>query len=160
MKCNRTLNLRVLGLAFIALMISCQPDKPTVISPNLDLTDNGLIKNWYSLGLELGQNSNGFHEPVMARAFGYFSVLMHESMYRGIPNMKSLSNSLGNFKFDLAQPDLSYEYNWALVANEAAIVYFENVFGSAANYDSRANKVYSDLLKKYSGEKTKILTKV
>ncbi|NOT37369.1 MAG: hypothetical protein HOP11_08335 [Saprospiraceae bacterium] len=150
MKCFRTLNLRVLGLSAIALVMSCQPEKPAVISPNLDLTDNGLIRNWYNLSLELGPKCNGYYEPVMARALSYFSILMHESLYRGIPDARSLKSSTDGFKFNLPEPDISTEYNWAIVANEAAMVYFENIFGSATNFSQRTNKLYSDQLLKYS----------
>lgn len=150
MKCSRTLNLRVLGLAVVSLFLACQPDKPTVISPNLDLTDNGLIRNWYNLSLDLGSEINGYHEPIMARALSNFSILMHESMYRGIPNKKSLKDISSEFKFNLPEPDLSLEYNWAIVANEAALVYFENLFGSATNFDSRTQKLYLDQFIKYS----------
>lgn len=150
MKCFRTLNLRVLGLAVIALMLSCQPDRPTVISPNLDLTDNGLIRNWYTLSLELGPKCNGYYEPVMARSLSYFSILMHESLFRGIPELKTLKNSSASFKFNLPEPDLGLEYNWAVVANEAALVYFENIFGSATNFNTRTYKLYEDQLNKYS----------
>ncbi len=150
MKCFRTLNLKVLGIALLAFFSACNPEKTIVNSPNLNLTDHMLIKNWYSLSLELGPKCNGFTEPIMARSLSYFSILMHESLYRGIPGLKSYKGSSDGFNFNLPEPDLSVEYNWSIVANEAALVYFENVFGSSGDQFLRAVKLYHDQLVKYS----------
>ncbi|MFN8280688.1 MAG: hypothetical protein U0V49_10435 [Saprospiraceae bacterium] len=145
MKCFRTLNLRVLAFALLAFASSCRKEEPVVNSPNLDLSDHSLLRNWYTLCLELGPKCNGFAEPVMARSMSYFSMLMHESLYRGIPGMSSYRNSADGFRFSFPSPDQSLEYNWAIVANEAAQVYVENVFGSANEANARARKVHDDM---------------
>ncbi|MEP7195653.1 MAG: hypothetical protein ABI851_03990 [Saprospiraceae bacterium] len=150
MKCIRTLNLKVLSIGILAIVSSCQPDKPIVNSPNLDLSDHTLIKNWYSLSLELGPKCNGFEEPIMARSLAYYSILVHESVYRGIPDLKSLKGSSGAFNFNFPQPDLSYEYNWTTVANEASKVYFENIYGSGTNAKQRIQSIYQNIFNRFS----------
>ncbi len=142
MKCFRTLNLKVLSVICLIVINACQPEKTIVDSPNLDLSDHALVKNWYSLALELGPKCNGYEEPIMARSLAYFSILLNEALYRGIPDKVSLKSSADGLNFNLPQPDLSYEYNWSVVANDAAMTYFENVYGCAGETISRAKTIY------------------
>ena len=159
MKCIRTLNLKVLAMATLTIVSSCHKDQTIVNSPNLELTDHYLIKNWYSLGLELGPKCNGFSEPIMARSLSYFSILMHESLFRGIPGMKSYKSTSDGFNFNLLQPDQSFEYNWAIVANDAAMAYFEIVFGSSGEMN-RVKSVRDNNFNKYSiGLDSNVITK-
>lgn len=110
---------------------------------------NEVATKWFDFQLEIIPQTDGFTPPVTARALGYSGITLYEAVVNGMPNYTSLVGKITDFK-KLSQPDLTKNYNWAIVANHAMAKITEELFenASAAN-KLRIYSLRSELDKKY-----------
>ncbi|MCP9767281.1 phosphatase PAP2 family protein [Lacihabitans sp. LS3-19] len=106
----------------ITFFISCKKNTDTII-PVIDnpsvLTstfEGTMASDWLKIQLELIKSTPGFTPPVAARALGYTSLALYESVVHGMPGYQSLKGQLNGLS-KLPIPDSTMEYNWGLVAS-------------------------------------------
>ena len=98
---------------------------------------------WYTLILQLVQQTPGFSPPVAARALGYLGLTLYEAVVPGMPQNQSLAGQLNELSsLPWAQPD--EVLHWPTVAN-AALATMTRMMLPAA---SAENKAKVDLLER------------
>jgi PAP2 superfamily len=98
---------------------------------------------WFSLALELTQQTPGFSPPVAARALGYLGLTLYESVVPGMPKNISLAGQLNELSsLPWAQPD--EPMHWPTVANASMATMTRMMFSNA----SAENKARIDLLER------------
>ncbi len=103
----------------------------------------GLVNDWFSLALQLVQQTPGFSPPVAARAFGYLGLTLYESVVPGMPDHISLAGQLNELSsLPWAQPD--EPLHWPTVANAALATMTRMMLSNA----STENKARIDLLER------------
>ena len=99
--------------------------------------------DWFSLALQLAQQTPGFSPPVAARAFGILGLALYESVVPGMPAHQSLAGQLNELSsLPWAQPD--EPLHWPSVANAALAAMTRMMWPSA----SADNKARIDLLER------------
>ncbi len=105
-------------------------DVPTPVAPvaaNPDSLPQGAVSSnedaqvalsWFSFYQQLIQTTPGFTPPIAARAYGYASVTLYESLVPGMPEYRSLVGQLNGLT-ELPQPLAGQRYHWPTVANSA-----------------------------------------
>ena len=99
--------------------------------------------DWFSLALQLTQQTPGFSPPVAARAFAYLGLALYESVLPGMPEYASLAGQLNELSsLPWAQPD--EVLHWPTVANAAMATMTRMMWSNA----SAENKARIDLLER------------
>ena len=99
--------------------------------------------DWFSLALQLAQQTPGFSPPVAARAFGILGLALYESVVPGMPAHQSLAGQLNELSsLPWAQPD--EPLHWPTVANAALATMTRMMWPTA----SAENKARIDLLER------------
>ncbi len=104
---------------------------------------SALVTDWFSLALQLTQQTPGFSPPVASRALAYLGLALYESVAPGIPGNTSLAGQLNELdSLPWAQPD--EPLHWPTVANASLATMTRIMFGNA----SAENKARIDLLER------------
>ena len=104
---------------------------------------SALVTDWFSLALQLTQQTPGFSPPVASRALAYLGLALYESVAPGIPGNTSLAGQLNELdSLPWAQPD--EPLHWPTVANASLAAMTRMMFGNA----SAENKARIDLLER------------
>ena len=99
--------------------------------------------DWFSLALQLAQQTPGFSPPVAARAFGLLGLVLYEAVVPGMPAHQSLAGQLNELSsLPWAQPD--EPLHWPSAAN-AALATMTRLMWPNASAD---NKARIDLLER------------
>ena len=99
--------------------------------------------DWYSLALQLTQQTPGFSPPVAARAFAYLGLALYEAVVPGMAAHQSLAGQLNELSsLPWAQPD--EPLHWPTVANAALATMTRMMWPTA----SAENKARIDLLER------------
>ncbi|MBL8336132.1 MAG: vanadium-dependent haloperoxidase [Rhodoferax sp.] len=102
-----------------------------------------VANDWFSLSLQIIQQTPGFSPPVAARALGYLGLVLYESVVPGMPEHHSLAGQLNELSsLPWAQPD--EPLHWPTVANAALATMNRMMFPHA----SAENKARIDLLER------------
>lgn len=123
-----------LGLLLALIMISgigCHKDQPQVIKNDISNLDHSLITTWYKQSLNLIDRTNGYTEPIAARAMSYIAYTLYEASVGGLQAYKSQQVILDGLQVTLPQADAGHEYNYALVVNEAIAYTVSELFGAS-----------------------------
>ena len=103
----------------------------------------GVVTDWFSLALQLTQQTPGFSPPVASRALAYMALALYESVAPGMPDHRSLAGQLNELdSLPWAQPDEAL--HWPTVANAALATMARLMYSSA----SPENKARIDLLER------------
>ena len=135
-------------LALLAAMFAGQPafaqtTTPSTPSRPASAFSADLAVDWYSLALQLAQQTPGFSPPVAARAFAYLGLALYESVLPGLPLHQSLAGQLNELSsLPWAQPD--EPLHWPTVANAALATMTRMMWPHA----SAENKARIDLLER------------
>jgi hypothetical protein len=101
---------------------------------NIDLSNDAYLTNktaeysgdlaheWMQLGYEMIKE-NHLYGPHAARTYGYLGLTVWESVYRGIPNAKSMSQQINDFP-RAANIDETKVYDWGVVLCTAMKIVF------------------------------------
>ena len=116
---------------------SAQPARPA------STYSSALVTDWFSLALQLTQQTRGFSPPVAARALAYLSLALYESVVPGMADHRSLAGQLNELSsLPWAQPD--EPLHWPTVANAALATMTRMMYSNA----SADNKARIDLLER------------
>jgi hypothetical protein len=96
------------------------PNTPT----QANITSNysaDFLHDWFKLECRLVKDTPGFFPPQAARVFAYTGIAAYESVYRGIPEARSLAGQINAFNpSTMPRADaVSIQYHWGIVANAA-----------------------------------------
>jgi hypothetical protein len=117
-----------------------QPAAPTRTA---DTFSSSVATEWFSLALQLVQQTPGFSPPVASRALGYLSLALYESIVPGMPGYTSLAGQLNELNsLPWAQPD--EPLHWPTVANASMATMTRMMFSNA----TAENKARIDLLER------------
>ncbi len=81
-----------------------------------------LAHEWMQLGYEMVKE-NHLYGPHAARTYGYIGLTVWESVYRGIPNAKSMAQQINDFP-RAANMEEAKVYNWGVVLCTAMKIVF------------------------------------
>ena len=124
-----------LACQFPAWAAHAQPVPPPAAKPASSYSA-GVVNDWFSLALQLLQQTPGFSPPVAARALGYLGLTLHESVVPGMSTHTSLAGQLNELSsLPWAQPDETL--HWPTVAN-AALATMTRMMLSNASAESKA----------------------
>jgi len=103
----------------------------------------GVPTEWFSLALQLTQQTPGYSPPVASRALAYLGLALYESVVPGMPKHQSLAGQLNELQsLPWAQPD--EVLHWPTVANTSMAAMTRMMFPVA----SAENKARIDLLER------------
>ncbi len=130
----------IVFLLFIAT--SCKKDPIKPIGPNPQTGDYSayIANKWFDLERDMVWKTKGFTPPVVARAFGYTSLALYESVKGGMPGYKSLADQLDSHP-NLPLLNTQLEYYWPASANAAFAESMRGLFKSAV--DVKLNRIDS-----------------
>ncbi|MBK8737673.1 MAG: hypothetical protein IPL98_17870 [Saprospiraceae bacterium] len=129
----------------------CQKDVPQVNTSNIATLDHDLATEWYKLALSLVDRTNGYAEPIAARAMSYLGYTLYESSVSGMKDYKTQQTLLDGFQLTLPQADANKEYYYTLVANEAMYVIVRHLFGASGSESyAKIEALRSSFEKRYS----------
>jgi membrane-associated phospholipid phosphatase len=134
----------VLALACMAAGTAAhaQTASPPAVQP-ASAYSAGVVHDWFSLALQLVQQTPGFSPPVAARALAYLGLTLYESVVPGMPGHNSLAGQLNELSsLPWAQPD--EPLHWPSVANAALATMTRMMVSNA----SAENKARIDLLER------------
>jgi membrane-associated phospholipid phosphatase len=104
---------------------------------------SAVATDWFSLALQLTQQTPGFSPPVASRALAYLGLALYESVVAGMPENISLAGQLNELSsLPWAQPD--EVLHWPTVANAALATMTRMMYSNA----SAENKARIDLLER------------
>lgn len=104
---------------------------------------SNVATEWFSLALQLTQQTSGFSPPVASRALAYMGLTLYESVQNGIPDSQSLAGQLNELQsLPLTQSDEAL--HWPTVANAALATMTKMMYPNA----SAENKGRIDLLER------------
>ena len=131
---NRISNLaRALFVVGLVLTITrCQKEETQVTGKDISGMSHNLATEWYALSLDLVDRTNGYTEPIAARALSYIAFTLYEASAPGIGN-KSQQVILDGLNTTLPQPVTGKEYNYAIVTNEAMATMVKYLFGASGD---------------------------
>lgn len=116
--------LYVIGLIIVSsvfLFNGCY-EEPDLVRPEDTVNssasnyDSKPVSEWLGLINKLTKETPGFSPPVAARAIGYATVALYESVRSGIPGSRSLVGQLKDLNA-LSTPLEGKKYHWPTVAN-------------------------------------------
>jgi len=129
------------------LWSTCAKSTAQVISPQ---QSPELALEWFRLQLHLIRSSEGFAPPVAARALGYTSLALYESLVPGMPQNRSLVGILNDFK-SLPPINLNYHYQWLLAANATQATLLKSLYPHTSTKNlQKIDSLYLLLEKKYA----------
>ncbi len=139
---RRALLCALIGLSFLGNTAHAQA--PSVPAPKTaDAYSAEVATEWFSLALQLSQQTPGMSPPVVSRALAYLSLTLYESVVAGMPSHRSLAGQLNELQsLPLAQPDEAL--HWPTVAHSAMAGMTRMMFPHA----SAENKARIDLLER------------
>ena len=112
---------------------------------------NDVALKWFDLELLLIRDTPGFSPPVAARAIGYTGLSLYESVVNGMPEYRSLTGILNEFK-NVPKIDKSKAYNWEIAANVAMAQTISYFFpNTSKDYLARIENQKLFLIDKYKG---------
>jgi PAP2 superfamily len=116
---------------------------PAVAAQPANAYSANVATEWFSLALQLVQQTPGFSPPVASRALGYMGITLYESIVPGMPDRISLAGQLNELdSLPLAQ--LGEPLHWPTVANASLATMTRMMFSNA----SAENKARIDLLER------------
>jgi hypothetical protein len=129
-----------LGIIFIGIFNSCENESNMVSEVNTitpDTFNSKVVVTWYDLIKVLTTETVGYTPPVAARAFGYTSVALYESVQVGMMNKTSLSGKLNGLIIKTSYIK-GLQYHWPTVVNTvlASMTKFFYNNASLINYTS------------------------
>jgi len=136
---------RWLGTLLLAATVAAPASAQTTATPAQPASAYGsaLVTDWFSLALQLTQQSPGFSPPVAARALAYLSLALYESVVPGMADHRSLAGHLNELSsLPWAQPD--EPLHWPTVANATMATMTRMMYSNA----SADNKARIDLLER------------
>ena len=117
--------------------------QPVAATRTADTFSSGVANEWFSLAIQLVQQTPGFSPPVASRALGYLGLTLYESIVPGMPGYTSLAGQLNELSsLPWAQPD--EPLHWPTVANASMATMTRMMFSNA----SAENKARIDLLER------------
>ncbi len=142
----KTARCRVLALvlALLAAMLplAASAQAPAAARP-AGAYSSAVATDWFSLALQLTQQTPGFSPPVASRALAYLALALYESVLPGMPGHNSLAGQLNELSsLPWAQPDEAL--HWPSVANAALATMTRLMYSNA----SAENKARIDLLER------------
>ena len=119
--------------------------------------DADVATAWFSLQLDLVQNSPGFSPPVASRAFGYSGVALYQSLLGGMPDSKTLEGQLNGLSADaIPDADANADYHWPSVANAALARITTHLYADANSSKpdqvAKINALQTQFVTEFSGE--------
>ncbi len=136
---------RWLGALLLAATLATPSGAQTTAppAPPASSYSGALVTDWFSLALQLTQQTPGFSPPVAARALAYLSLALYESVVPGMADHRSLAGQLNELSsLPWAQPDEAL--HWPTVANAAMATMTRLMYSNA----SADNKARIDLLER------------
>jgi PAP2 superfamily len=124
-------------LLFLVTITACRKDEALFTSKPTELYSAKVANDWADMMRTLTKKTAGFTPPVASRAFGYMGVTLYETVVPGMPNYQSLTGQLTDMP-QLASPDLSQEYNWAIAVNSALAYIAKNFYPTMPTEQSLA----------------------
>lgn len=129
--------------ALLALVPQVAPAQVPAAALSASSYSAGVASDWFSLALELTQQTPGFSAPVASRALAYLGLALYESVVPGMPDHVSLAGQLNELdSLPWAQPDEAL--HWPTAANAALATMTRMMYSSA----SAENKARIDLLER------------
>jgi PAP2 superfamily len=119
------------SLAFTLFALAETIKTQVASSPSATNYDATVATDWFSLSLELVQETKGFSPPVASRAFGYMGVTLYEAIVPGMKGYKSLVGQLNGLT-SVPQPEAEQTYDWSVVANSAIAEMTKKLFANAS----------------------------
>ena len=105
--------------------------QPVAASRTADTFSSGVANEWFSLAIQLVQQTPGFSPPVASRALGYLGLTLYESIVPGMPGYTSLAGQLNELSsLPWAQPD--EPLHWPTVANASMATMTRMMFSNAS----------------------------
>lgn len=123
---KKSINLILFVLVFIT-PFGCKNDN-TELPTDAYLTNKtadyagDLAHEWMQLGYEMVKE-NHLYGPHAARTYGYLGLTVWESVYRGIPNAKSMAQQINDFP-RAANMEETKVYDWGVVLCTAMKIVF------------------------------------
>ena len=138
---------RTLGLALLLTLGLLEGLRPAqaqqAAAPGAERYSAAVANDWFTLALQLTQQTPGFSPPVTARALGYLGLTLYESVVPGMAGHQSLAGQLNELSsLPWAQPDEAL--HWPTVANAALATMTRMMWSNA----SAENKARIDLLER------------
>ncbi|KNZ32611.1 MAG: hypothetical protein AD742_10980 [Methylibium sp. NZG] len=125
-----------------AVATPAQPTAPASGRPAAEHSAS-VATEWFSLALQLTQQTPGFSPPVASRALAYLSLALYESIVPGMPQHVSLAGQLNELSsLPWAQPDEAL--HWPTVANASMALMTRMMYPTA----TAENKARIDLLER------------
>jgi hypothetical protein len=130
-------SIKFILFAFVFLTpFGCNNDNND-ISKDIYLTNKtanysgDLAHEWMQLGYEMVKE-NQLQGPHAARTYGYLGLTVWESVYRGIPNAKSMAQQINDFPL-AANIDETKVYDWGVVLCNAMKIVFPELIDQITN---------------------------
>lgn len=121
--------------------------------------DARLVYDWFRLECTIVKETAGFFPPQAARAFGYTSIALYESVVPGLPQAPSLAGQLLEFNPNkMPRIDAGKEYHWGIVANAALATVMRQLFEKKISQENQTritnleNKHYLQLSTAFGSE--------
>ena len=147
---GNTIIYRIVGLVMSAVLLMAVPayaqTETEILSPSA--LDSEIAREWFTLQLQLVQQTPGFSPPVASRAFGYSGVALYEALVPGMPDYQSLAGQLNELA-ELPQPASGEDYHWEVVANSAMATITRALFPTATEENLAA---VDALYEQFAGE--------
>lgn len=152
------LKILLIGLSSL-LFFSCKKDKEEVVPvPKNSLSapasnyESTVASDWLDMHLFLIKSTPGFTPPVAARALGYHSLALYESVVYGMKNYNTLNGQLNGLTGLTIADTSGKEYNWPMVASTAQYTVLKELYITASD----KNKAKIDSLKTLYENKLKV----
>lgn len=130
----------MLGMSFGQTMAQSKEPAPM---HGANAFSTNVATDWFTLALQLTQQTPGFSPPVAARALGYLGLALYESVVPGMPGYRSLAGQLNELSsLPWAQPD--EPLHWPTVANASLATMTRMMFANM----TAENKARVDLLER------------
>ncbi len=144
MTCSRTYFRACIVLFTILLLGSCNKDTTYVPSHTVDSLSHHMITDWNTLALDLIPQSNGYSEPICARAMYWLNIAFYEAIYHGFPGYRSLNGQIAGLRAEIPRPDPGLEYNWIMVASHTMDLMIAHLFQAAGSQNLAKAKILRD----------------
>ncbi len=97
-----------------------------------DAYSSQVVTQWMDLLLKLTQEGPGFTPPVAARAFGYTSLTLYESVRPGMPGYKTMAGQVNDLTIGMLPQVKDKAYHWGAVANAALATIIRSCYNNAS----------------------------
>ena len=135
--------LSLFGLCALCAIGSASAQVPAIPSPPAERYSAEVATEWFSLALQLTQQTPGMSPPVASRALAYLGLTLYESVVAGMPGYRSLAGQLNELQsLPMTQPD--EPLHWPTVAHSALASMTRMMFPHA----SAENRMRIDLLER------------